>query len=179
MKTNTLSAIALCLAGSAAMAEDLSSIEITNTFSAPGLEMLFAVTPVTPVAEGVEFAPFLLYDIDAGTSEITFTLSDNSINNVGVDAGSADVYYIEFDQPVAAAEVTAAADSFNVEVVVYEAGTTLSFPATFDFEKKEPVMNNPELVMENGGIAVRILEGTTLTDDDLGNAFTVSVTAAE
>lgn len=179
MKTKTLLALALAFVGSAAWADDMTSVEITNTFAAPGLEMLFAATPATPVAEGAEFAPFLLYDIDASASEVTFTLSDNSINNVGVDAGAADVYYIEFDQPVAAAEVTAAADSFNVEVVVYEAGTTLSFPATFDLEKKEPVMNNPELVMENGGIAVRILEGTTLTDDDLGNAFTVSVTAAE
>lgn len=179
MKTTTLSALAIALFGSTALADDLSSIEITNTFAAPGLEMFFAATPATPVADGAEFAPFLLYDIDAGASDVTFTLSDNSINNVGVDPDSADVYYIEFDQPVTAAEVTAAADSFNVEVVVYEADTTLSFPATFDLEKMEPVMNNPELVMENGGIAVRILEGTTLTDDDLGNAFTVSITTAE
>ena len=177
MKTTSLSALAFVVAGSAAMAEDMTSIEITNTFAAPGLEMLFAATPAVPAADGAEFAPFLLYDIDLNGSEVTFTLSDNSINNVGVDVDSADVYYIEFDQPVSAAEVTAAADSFNVEVVVYEAGTTLTFPATFDLEKKEPVMDSPELALENGGIAVRILEGTTLTDNDLGNAFTVSVTA--
>lgn len=178
MKILIFSAILTALSSPIAVADNLRSVEVTNTFAAPGIEMLFAETPTVDVTDGVEFSPFLLYDIDVSDSQISFVLSDNSINNVGVDQDSADVYYLKFDKEIISAEVTEMSDNFNLEIVLYEVDTTLTFPATFDMEKGEPVMNNPGLVMENGGLAIRILEGTTLTDEDLGGKFVVSITTA-
>lgn len=181
-------AAAVALFGTAAQAATIGTIEATNAYDNGTAEAYVAdvqawydfvgskPTAVSgntaTVGAGTELPGFIFfYDIDATGNDIEFTLVDNTFNDVGVPAGEADVYFLEFDKEIAAASLESADSNFTIEIEVIAAGTTFDMPDLADFNGG----SDYTMRFENGGIAVRVAGGTTLDDSVLGNSFTVSV----
>lgn len=139
-----------------------------------GVPLTVDVQGPATIGEAVEFPGFAFgtYDVDASPSQLTMTLAtDPETLQVGTyDSETRDLYYYEFDIPVATAAISNAADGFVATVQIMSPGDTATSDGTF----VDGLATS--FTFENGGILVTIGDGSALRTVGQGGSFTVDLT---
>ncbi len=152
--------------------------QAVNAFNDPGATtgVPFTVDVKGPatIDDAVEFPGFAFgtYDVDASPSQLMMTLATDPATLQVATYGNEtrDVYYYEFDLPVASARISGATEGFAAAVEIMDPGTTATTEGTF----VDGLATS--FTFENGGIMVTIGNGTDLGMVGQGGSLTVDLT---
>jgi len=152
--------------------------QAVNVFNSPGatngMPMTVDVQGPATIGDAVEFPGFALgtYDVDASPSQLKMTLAadPSALMITDYDSETRDLYYYEFDVPVATAAISDAAEGFAATVQIVSPGDTASSDGTF----VDGLATS--FTFPNGGILITIGDGTALGTVGQGGSFSVDLT---